>query len=153
MDLLTKFSMANYKHCKNPCSPNAHLIPNDSPLLPDPTLYWSMIGTLQYLTFTRPNLSFTVQQASQFMSDPTSNHLPVVKRILRYLQGSIHQGLTFTLGPLTLSSYSDAIGLVILWIESSSLIFLCSLVILQLHGLLRSNPLSLVPPLRQNLEL
>ena len=42
------------------------------------------------------------------MSSPTSNHLQAVKRILRYLQGSIHQGLVFTPGPFTLSAYSDA---------------------------------------------
>ena len=42
------------------------------------------------------------------MSSPTSNHLQAAKRILRYLQGSIHQGLAFTPGLLTLSAYSDA---------------------------------------------
>lgn len=67
-----------------------------------------MVGALQYLTFTRPNLSFVVQQACQFMSNPTFNHLQVAKRILRYLQGSIYQELAFTLGPSTLSTYSDA---------------------------------------------
>ena len=41
------------------------------------------------------------------MSNPTFNHLQVAKRILRYLQGLIHQGLAFTLGPSTLSAYSD----------------------------------------------
>ena len=42
------------------------------------------------------------------MANPTSNHLQVAKRILRYLQGTVHQGLSFTLGPLVLSAYSDA---------------------------------------------
>ena len=42
------------------------------------------------------------------MSFPTSNHLLLAKRILRYLQGTIHQGLAFTLGLFTLSAYSDA---------------------------------------------
>ena len=42
------------------------------------------------------------------MAIPTSNHLQAAKRILRYLQGTIHQGLAFTPGPLVLSAYSDS---------------------------------------------
>ena len=76
--------------------------------LPDPTIYKSMVGALQYLTFTRPDLSFAVWKACQFISSPTSNHLIVAKCILRYLQGTIHHGLAFTPSPLTLSAYSDA---------------------------------------------
>ena len=108
LDFLNKFSMSGCKPCKTPYSPNAHLLANDSLLLQDPTIYRSMVGALQYLTFTRPNISFAVQQACQFMSSPTSNHLQAAKRILRCLQDSIHQGLAFTPGPLTLSAYSDA---------------------------------------------
>ena len=108
LDLLHKFSMSECNPCKTPCSPNAHLVPNDSPLLPDPTLYRSLVGALQYLTFTRPDLSFAVQQTCQFMANPTSNHLQATKRILRYLQGTVHQGLSFTPSPLVLSAYSDA---------------------------------------------
>ncbi|XP_050281330.1 uncharacterized mitochondrial protein AtMg00810-like [Quercus robur] len=101
-DLLHKFSMSECKPCKTPCTPNAHLIANDSPLLPNPIVYKSMLGALHYLTLTRPNLSFAV------MGSPTSNHLLATECILRYLQGTIHQGLVFTLGPLTLSAYTDA---------------------------------------------
>ena len=74
-DLFHKFSMSECKPCKTPCFPNTHLVPHDSPLLPDPTLYRSMVGALQYLIFIRPNLSFAVQQACRFMANPTSNHL------------------------------------------------------------------------------
>ena len=51
---------------------------------------------------------FAVQQACQFMANPTSNHLQAAKQILRYLQGIVHQGLAFTPGSLVLSAYSDA---------------------------------------------
>ena len=85
LDLLRKFSMFGYKPCNTPCSPNAYLLSNDSPLLQDPTIYRSMVGALQYLTFIGLDISFVVQQACQFMSSPTSNHLQVAKRILRYL--------------------------------------------------------------------
>lgn len=67
--------MSDCKPCKTPCSPNAYLVPHDSPLLPDPTLYRSLVGALQYFTFTQPDLSFAVQQACQFIANPTSNHL------------------------------------------------------------------------------
>ena len=100
LDLLNKFHMADCKPCNTPCATNAHLWPN-------PTHYRSLVGALQYLTFTRSNLSFAVQQACQFMSFPTGNHLQAAKRILRYLKGSIHQGLAFTPGPPSLSAYSD----------------------------------------------
>ena len=90
-DLLTKFGMTN-----------------DSPLLSDPTSYRSLVGALQYLTFTRLDLSFVVQQACQHMSSPTQNHLQAAKRILRYLQGTLHFGIAFTSGPISLSAYSDS---------------------------------------------
>ena len=100
--------MSECKPCMTPCFPNTHLVPHDNPLLPDPTLYRNMVRALQYLTFTQHDLSFAVQQVCQFMAIPTSNHLQAAKRILRYLQGTIHQGLAFTPGPLVLSAYSDS---------------------------------------------
>lgn len=99
--------MSDCKPCKTLYSPAAHLVANDSPLLANPTFYRSMFEALQYITFTRPDLSFAVQQACQFMSSPTANHLQAAKQILGYLQGSLHQGLAFTPGPFTLSAYID----------------------------------------------
>ena len=107
-DLLQKFEMIDCKPCKTPCSPKQHLLPNDSPLLPDPKRYRSLASALQYLTFTRPGLSFTVQQACQYMSSPTQNHLQATKRILKYIQGTLRYGLAFTPAPSSLSAYNDA---------------------------------------------
>ena len=107
-NLLQNFGMTDYKPCKTPCSPNHHLLPNDSPLLSNPKSYRSVVGALQYLTFTRLGLSFAVQQACQYMSSPTHNHLQVAKRILRYLQGTLHYGIALTPDPISLSAYSDA---------------------------------------------
>ena len=67
-DLLIKFKMLDCKPCSNPCSSNHHLVPANSLVLPDPTVYRCMVGALQYMTFTRPDLSYAVQQACQFMS-------------------------------------------------------------------------------------
>ncbi|XP_021996059.1 uncharacterized mitochondrial protein AtMg00810-like [Helianthus annuus] len=75
----------------------------------DPTLYRSLVGALQYLTITRPDLSYAVNQASQHLQSPTQSHFQSVKRILRYVKGTIHFGLHFS-KPVTttLLGYSDA---------------------------------------------
>ena len=107
-NLLSKFAMSYCKPCKTPCSPNQHLIPPDSPSLSDATSYRSLVGALQYLTFARPDLSFAIQQACQFMGEPTQNHLQASKRILRYPKGTLHYGLAFTPGFPSFSAYYDA---------------------------------------------
>ena len=76
-------------------------------MLFDPTSYRGLVGALQYLTFIRPDLSLVVQQACQHMSS-TQNHLQAAKCILRYLQGTLHFGIAFTSGPISLSAYSDS---------------------------------------------
>ncbi|XP_070662432.1 uncharacterized mitochondrial protein AtMg00810-like [Malus domestica] len=62
-------------------------------LLSDPKEYRSIVGALQYLTWTRPDLSFVVNQA--------------VKCILRFLKGSVDQGIWFKKGSLQLTAFSD----------------------------------------------
>ncbi|XP_035836027.1 uncharacterized mitochondrial protein AtMg00810-like [Helianthus annuus] len=75
----------------------------------DPTLYRSLIGPLQYLTITRPDLSYVVNQASQHLKVPTFSHFQSVKCILRYVKGTISFGLTFSEPTTTkLVGYSDA---------------------------------------------
>ena len=59
------------------------------------------------LTFT-PDIAFSVHQLFQFMSHPTSTHFEVAKRFLRYIKGTLHFGISFTPGPLTLTVFSDA---------------------------------------------
>jgi hypothetical protein len=59
----------------------------------DSTAYRSLVGALQYLTFTRPVISYTVQQVCLHMADPREPHLTIVKCILHYLQGSLNHSL------------------------------------------------------------
>ena len=73
----------------------------------DPSLYRSLTGALQYLTLTRPEISFAVQQACLYMHDPRIPHYNHVKRILRYLKGTLDLGLHINKSsPTSLTAYS-----------------------------------------------
>ncbi|KAF5450260.1 hypothetical protein F2P56_030627 [Juglans regia] len=82
----------------------------DGPLFSDPTLYKSLVGALQYLTITRLDIAHVVNSVSQFLHSLTEDHFQAIKRILHYVKGTLHFGLTFhpfaTLGAL--AAYSDA---------------------------------------------
>lgn len=106
-DLLIKAGM---RHCKPSLTPSSV---KPASLDPDPSFtdhrwFRTIVGSLHYLTLTRPELSFAVNQACQHMHDPKESHFIAVKRILRYIKGTVHQGLQFSPGPLTLIAFSDA---------------------------------------------
>lgn len=83
------------------------LTSNGSPY-PDITHYRSLVGSLQYLTITRSDISFAVNLLSQFLQAPTKDHYQVVKRILRNVKGTINHGLSFSRGSsCDLVAYSD----------------------------------------------
>ncbi|KAJ9559625.1 hypothetical protein OSB04_004785 [Centaurea solstitialis] len=74
----------------------------------DTTLYRSLAGALQYLTFTRPDIAYAVQQVCLFMHDPRLPHLNALKRILRYLKGTLSHGLHLKVSAVDrLVAYSD----------------------------------------------
>ncbi len=106
--LLHKHNMTTTKPISTPCTPNTRLSLHDGEKLHDPHAYRSLVRAFHYLTFTRPDLSFAVHQVCQYMASPTSVHLTAAKRILRYLKGTLHLGLSFRPGPLTLSAFTDA---------------------------------------------
>ncbi|XP_020593593.1 uncharacterized protein LOC110033819 [Phalaenopsis equestris] len=88
---------------------NAHYNSSDGVPLSDPTLYRTLVGSLVYLTITRPNISYVVHVVSQFVASPTTVHWAAVLRILRYLRGTQFQSLLFpTSSSLELRAYSDA---------------------------------------------
>ncbi|XP_022158738.1 uncharacterized protein LOC111025198 [Momordica charantia] len=77
--------------------------------LADPYLYRSIVGALQYVTLTRPEISYAVNKTCQFMHAPTMIHSQLVKQILRYLKGTFDNGLLLTKPTtLTLQGYSYA---------------------------------------------
>uniref|UniRef100_A0A2N9IQH8 Reverse transcriptase Ty1/copia-type domain-containing protein n=1 Tax=Fagus sylvatica TaxID=28930 RepID=A0A2N9IQH8_FAGSY len=77
-------------------------------LLSDPTPYRSLVGALQYATFTRPDITYALNQVCQYMHKPTATHLAAAKRILRYLQGTLHLGIRFQSGSPALTTFTDS---------------------------------------------
>ncbi|GJR86640.1 hypothetical protein Tco_0210651, partial [Tanacetum coccineum] len=62
----------------------------------DPTRYRRMIGTLMYLTSSIPDLLFVVCMCARYQAKPTEKHLHAVKRIFRYLRGTINMGMWYS---------------------------------------------------------
>ncbi|XP_022004279.1 uncharacterized mitochondrial protein AtMg00810-like [Helianthus annuus] len=107
-DILARAGLLDSKPVDTPLS-TTDTFHRTGVLFHDPTLYRSLVGALQYLTITRPDLSYAVNQASQHLQSPTISHFQSVKCILRYVKGTLAYGLTFS-KPLTttLVGYSDA---------------------------------------------
>lgn len=101
--------MTNAKPVTTPMasSPKLHL--RSGIALADPTKYRRLIGSLQYLQFTRLDIAYAVNKLSQFMHMPTEDHWQAAKRILRYLAGTPTHGIFFSAAnKLVLHAYSDA---------------------------------------------
>ena len=92
-DLLSKTAMDEANSISSPMVGGCKLTKTGSEDFMDPTLYRSVVGALQYATITHPEISFSVNKVCQFMSQPTEQHWVAVKRILRYLKGTLHFGL------------------------------------------------------------
>uniref|UniRef100_A0A803QA39 Reverse transcriptase Ty1/copia-type domain-containing protein n=1 Tax=Cannabis sativa TaxID=3483 RepID=A0A803QA39_CANSA len=81
---------------------------NDDPLA-DATLYRRIIGKLQYLTITRPDLSFSVNKLSQYLGTPRASHLVAAQRVLHYVKGTPGQGIFFSAqSKIELEAYTDS---------------------------------------------
>ncbi|GJS71057.1 retrovirus-related pol polyprotein from transposon TNT 1-94 [Tanacetum coccineum] len=75
----------------------------------DPTHYRGMVGTLMYLTFSRPDLVYAICICDRYQARPTKKHLHDVKRIFRYLRGTVNQGLWYSKdSAITLTDFEDA---------------------------------------------
>lgn len=143
-NVLHRFHMENAKPTKTPCCPSVRLVTYDGVSLFDPIEYRNMVGALQYLTFTRPDLAFSVHQLCQFLNPPTTTHLEATKCVLRYIHGTLYHGITFTPGPLSLTAFSNAN-----WVRDPSYPHSISGLLVFL-GPLRNSPLFHALPLRLN---
>ncbi|KAD3068892.1 hypothetical protein E3N88_36772 [Mikania micrantha] len=79
-DLLTKFHMDGAKEVVTPLSPSDSLSPDEGTSRIDPITYRKIIGSLQYLAFTHPDVCFAVNKLSQYMHAPTTKHMQALKR-------------------------------------------------------------------------
>lgn len=93
IDLLTKTNMLNAKHVPTPLPSSPKLTVKSGTPLSDPHEYCRIVGSLQYLALTRPDVSYAFNKLSQFMHMPTTDHLQEVKRVLRYLSGTLSHGI------------------------------------------------------------
>jgi hypothetical protein len=88
---------------------NGHLDLDTSGDVVDQKLYWSMIGSLLYVTTSRPDVMFSVCMCARFQALPRESHLRAIKRILRYLKHTPNVGLWYPKGSqFELIGYSDS---------------------------------------------
>jgi hypothetical protein len=110
-DILARVNMQNCRASTTPLSSSERISAYEGSRLEeeDSTNYRSVVGALQYLTMTRPDISYAVNKVCQFLHAPTTVHWNAVKRILRYIKGTPTVGLTFSKSKSALvSAFSDA---------------------------------------------
>ena len=109
--LLNKFQMHQCKSLTTPTDTGTKLVngTEDSEYV-DKSEYQSLVGSLLYLSMrTRPDITYAVSVTARFCSNPTTQHMTAVKRILRYLRGTTHHGLLYKRSrSKELIGYSDA---------------------------------------------
>ncbi|PKU66151.1 Retrovirus-related Pol polyprotein from transposon TNT 1-94 [Dendrobium catenatum] len=106
--ILQRAGMTNCKPTATPITAKSHISPQISKPFFDPLLYRQLVGSLQYLTLTRPDITYAVNKACQFMHQPTDINFDAVKRILRYIKGTINYGLPLSGNSFTLTSFVDS---------------------------------------------
>eukprot|EP00253_Pinus_taeda_P011698 PITA_11698 len=108
-NLVDRFRMQDCKPATTPMEPGLKLSAQSSSPPVDETLFRQLVGSLIYLTATRPDISFAVSYISRFMSVPKTDHWIAAKRVLRYVRGTSDYGLLYTrtFDPI-LSGYTDS---------------------------------------------
>ena len=111
--VLEKFGMTDCKPKLVPCDMSTVKIDqnDDSSLLSDITLYREITGSLIYLmSCTRPDISYAVNKLAQRMNNPTNAHLSLAKHVLRFLKGTLNQGLVYSAvnEPIDIICYTDS---------------------------------------------
>jgi hypothetical protein len=108
IDLLNRVRLLGICPYRAPCVSGSKLSKFDGELLPDPSEYSQTVGALQYVTLTRPDIAYSVNQLCQHMQAPTSTHWTAAKRVLRYLKHTLDYGLFYKLGSFYVNAYCDS---------------------------------------------
>lgn len=98
LETLKKYGMKDCNSVKNPMVPGNKLTKTGAGEEVDPTAYKQLVGSLRYLTATRPDLIYSVNVVSRYMENPNERHMMAVKRILRYVQGTASYGIQYLRG-------------------------------------------------------
>jgi uncharacterized membrane protein YciS (DUF1049 family) len=108
-ELIQKFGCQHSKSTRIPMCTSWKMDPDQEGASVNQTEYRALIGSLLYLTASRPDITFAVGVCARYQSNPKKSHLEAGKRILRYLKGTINMGLWYPADDnLELTGYSDA---------------------------------------------
>ncbi|GJS85931.1 putative ribonuclease H-like domain-containing protein [Tanacetum coccineum] len=108
-EILKKFDLVNVKTTITPMETKVALTKDEEAVDVDVHLYRSMIGSLMYLTASRPDIMYAICVCSRFQVTPKTSHLNVVKRIFKYLKGKPNLGLWYPReSPFDLEAFSDS---------------------------------------------
>ncbi|KAM2328062.1 hypothetical protein ACFXTH_014569 [Malus domestica] len=107
--LLEKFGLKDCKAVKTPLAIDDKLSKENGSVDADESLYRIMVGSLLYLTATRPDLMYASCLLARFMNKPTRKHMGTAKRVLRYVQGTLDFGIEYVKGKAAvLIGYCDS---------------------------------------------
>ncbi|GJY99010.1 retrovirus-related pol polyprotein from transposon TNT 1-94 [Tanacetum coccineum] len=109
LESLKKYGMESSDPVDTPMVEKSKLDEDTQGKAVDPTHYHGMVGTLMYLTASRPDLTFVVCMCARYQAKPTEKHLHAVKRIFKYLRGTVNRGLWYPKdSSIALTAYADA---------------------------------------------
>ncbi|WJX73238.1 hypothetical protein P8452_57046 [Trifolium repens] len=107
-NIVRKFGMENASHKRTPAPTHLKLTKDEKGVNVDPSLYRSMIGSLLYLTASRPDITYVVGVCARYQAEPKMSHLNQVKRIMKYVNGTRDYGMMYSHCNSTLLGYCDA---------------------------------------------
>jgi hypothetical protein len=109
VEVLKRIDMLECKSINTPMETKLKILVNTSSELIDATLYRQIIGSLMYLTNTRPHIYFSMNTLSPFLVEPRHVHLVAAKHVMRYLKGTLYCGLSYDGDhDFRLSGYTDS---------------------------------------------
>jgi hypothetical protein len=152
-EMLKKFGLEDSKPMNTPMSTEVKLTKDDEGESVDNTKYRGMIGSLLYLTSSRPDIMFSVSLCARFQEDPKTSYLEAVKRIFRYIKGTVHLGLWYPKGSgIETIVYAD-LDHTGDYVDRKSTSGICTFMgcCLTSRGFRRSKPLLLFLPLKPNM--
>ncbi|XP_019199893.1 PREDICTED: uncharacterized protein LOC109193507 [Ipomoea nil] len=108
LDMLGDTGLLGSKPCDTPMDQGVKLLAGKGEPFEDPERYRRLVGKLNYLTITRPDIAFPVSVVSQFMSAPTQTHWEAAVRIVKYLKGAPGKGILYAdHGYIRVEAFSD----------------------------------------------